>query len=96
MPCPAETPDGHETTVRPAALLRAARRNGEHYRRDRDLAAVLGTVPQPCDALMQLVDVEAQLNRDRAARRPGYCDARHVLVLTALLGETRLTARLGL
>lgn len=74
---------------RPAALIRAARAGQSGWRRDRDLARLLGreTTPAGSAALRMLRDAEAAAD---SARREGHADYdmhRHVRLLIALLAE---------
>lgn len=74
---------------RPAALIRAARAGQSGWRRDRDLARLLGreTAPAGSAALRMLRAAEAAAD---SARREGHADYdmhRHVRLLIALLAE---------
>ncbi|PRX32722.1 hypothetical protein SAMN05216257_10654 [Meinhardsimonia xiamenensis] len=77
---------------RPRLLITAARHGMAEYNRARDLARALGrtSLPSPDQALPELIAAEAELERTRLARRAEYSVARHVEILTALLGELRL------
>lgn len=84
-----------EALRRPRLLMRAARHGAEEYRRAQHLPRLLeGLVPpSPAAALAQLLELEAGLERRRAAAEAGYRYAAHVSVLIALLGEHRLWRR---
>lgn len=74
---------------RPAALIRAARAGQSGWRRDRDLARLLGreTAPAGPAALRMLRAAEDAAD---SARREGHADYdmhRHVRLLIALLAE---------
>jgi hypothetical protein len=77
---------------RPRLLVRAARFGLDEYRRDRDLLRTLGllSVPRPGDALMQLMGLEEDLNRQRLAKDPLYSIAQHIDALTGIMSEARL------
>ncbi len=77
---------------RPPLLIRAARIGATEYRRAAHLRRHLGygALPRSGQALVQLVEVEAELERDRKQRAAGYSAARHVDVLIAMMGEARL------
>lgn len=74
---------------RPKLLTRAARIGVAHYRRDLHLRMALdiGTLPRPGEALMMLMDAEAEQNARRKNRDANYAPARHVGILIAMLGE---------
>ena len=77
---------------RPSLLARAARFGVDDYRRNVHLRLILqcDDLPKHGPAIMQLLDLEAELDdlrRDRTAR---YRPAQHVEVLIALLGEAHL------
>ncbi|RMD90347.1 MAG: hypothetical protein D6811_10785 [Alphaproteobacteria bacterium] len=82
------------TLRRPRLLISAARHGLADYNRSRDLARLLrrAEAPAPQEALGELVTAEAEIEATRTARSAGYSAARHGEVLTALLGELRLTA----
>ncbi len=77
---------------RPGILMRAARIGAREYRRNTHLARLIGTMPPASSgaALMQLIELEAEINECRTNERAGYSPARHVDVLIAMLGEARL------
>lgn len=80
------------TLKRPSLLARAARFGVDEYRRDVHLRRILGTerLPRHADALMQLLDREAELDAMRKTRAGDYRPARHVELLIAILGEAQL------
>ena len=77
---------------RPPLLIRAARIGVAEYRRAVHLPRHLGQPPLPGsgEALMRLMEIEADLDHQRQARAAGYSPARHVEVLIAMMGEARL------
>jgi len=77
---------------RPPLLIRAARIGVCDYNRAVHLPRHLGpaALPRAAEALIRLMEIEAALERDRAARATGYRAARHVEVLIAMLGEARI------
>ncbi|PRY95180.1 hypothetical protein BCF33_0794 [Hasllibacter halocynthiae] len=79
---------------RPALLVRTARHGLERYRRPRDLRRALRQrgepLPGPAAAVMALLEREKGLERARVAGDPRYTHARHIEVLIALMGESRL------
>ncbi|APX24824.1 MAG: hypothetical protein CML50_17220 [Rhodobacteraceae bacterium] len=83
---------------RPRLLIRAARFAAGDYRRETRLARILGMDrPQRSGAvILTLLEIEATLNDERRAARGGYSVARHVEVLSAIMGEAqRLQSRGG-
>jgi hypothetical protein len=81
-----------DTLKRPRLLISAARIGAGQYRRDLHLSRHLDTsaLPDSATALAELIDVEAELDAARRARRADYAVARHVDVLIAIMGEARL------
>lgn len=80
---------------RPTLLVQAARSGLASYRREAHLGRALGKVGHtrlvmPPAALEKLLDVEDELNQQRRAHDTGYCYARHVEVLIAIMGEAQL------
>ena len=77
---------------RPRLLVRAARHGVEEYCRDRHLRRHLGTgaLPKRGAALIRLMEIESDLNIQRATSDAGYSLVRHVDVMIAMLGEARL------
>ena len=84
---------------RPKLLVSAARFGLDRYNRNAALPRLLsGKLPERSgQAIMQLLEVEAELNEARRERAATYSCARHVEVLVALMGESAilrdLTAR---
>ena len=76
---------------RPRLLMRAARIGAQEYRRDGHLPRLLGygMLPRHADALMRLMDIEAERERQRKASDTCYSLVGHVDVLIAILGEAR-------
>jgi len=77
---------------RPSLLIRAARFGLAEYRRSIHLPRVLGIDPLPRsgEALMLLMDLEAELESHRKKRAADYSAARHVDVLIAMMGEAQI------
>lgn len=77
------------TLHRPRLLMRAARIGAQSYRRDGHLPRLLGygILPRHVQALMRLLDMEAELEAHRTQMGAGYSVARHVDVLIAIVGE---------
>lgn len=77
---------------RPQLLMRAARIGAENYRRVTHLRRLLNysTLPRSGPALMQLIDLEADLNAQRKMADAGYSLIRHVEVIIAMIGEARM------
>ncbi len=77
---------------RPKLLIRAARFGTDEYSRERHLARILRTdkLPRSGEALMRLMQVEDDMNDRRIAKDATYSVARHVEVLIALMGESRI------
>ncbi|MFZ5963772.1 DUF6477 family protein [Thalassococcus sp. BH17M4-6] len=77
---------------RPRLLLRAARIGADGYNRRTHLARILGhaLLPRSGPALMQLMEIEAELDQRRRQRNGDYRVSQHVEVMCALLGEARL------
>jgi hypothetical protein len=80
------------TLKRPPLLARAARFGVDEYRREIHLPRLLkgGKLPRHGQAVMQLLDLEADLEQQRIAHTGSYSPARHVDVLIAILGEAQL------
>jgi len=76
---------------RPRLLMRAARIGAQEYRRDGNLPRLLGygMLPRHADALMRLMDIEAEKERQRKTSDTCYRLVDHVDVLIAILGEAR-------
>ena len=77
---------------RPRLLIRAARIGAQEYQRDPHLRRILGygNLPRSGDALMQLLALEGDLDEMRRGGDAGYSVSRHVEVLSAMMGESRL------
>ncbi|MBT9383855.1 hypothetical protein KM176_08305 [Pseudooceanicola sp. CBS1P-1] len=82
------------TLRRPGLLVRAATHAAADYRRERDLARLLGSeaLPRRGVLLMQLMALESDLNHARKQRRAEYSPARHVEILASLIAEARQDA----
>jgi len=80
------------TLHRPRLLMRAERFGAQEYRRTSHLPRLLGygTVPRHGDALMRLIDMEIELERQRVAQEAAYRVVSHVDVLIAIVAEARL------
>ncbi|SHH21731.1 DUF6477 family protein [Marivita hallyeonensis] len=80
------------TLRRPRLLIRAARIGAQDYRRDARLPRLLGygVLPRTGAALVKLMAMEAEMNEQRKTGDACYGIARHVDVLTAIMGETQL------
>lgn len=76
---------------RPRLLMRAARIGAQEYRRTAQLPRLLGygVLPRHGDALMRLLEIEAELEEQRANADACYNLVRHVDVLIAIVGEAR-------
>ncbi|WP_102107167.1 DUF6477 family protein [Oceaniglobus roseus] len=76
---------------RPRLLIRAARFALGDYDRARGLARVLGpgAAGGGGATLDHLIACEAELEQDRRSGSAGYCIARHIEVLVALMAEAR-------
>ena len=77
---------------RPRLLIRTARFGLDDYRREIHLRRILGPMPLPRSgaALMKLLDIEEEMNRQRRADEAAYSPLRHVEVLIAMMGEARI------
>lgn len=77
---------------RPRTLVAAARAGQSGWRRGRDLRRLLRAddLPRPAQALERLKDEEARQNEARLQDQADYDMRRHVLLLIAILAETRL------
>ena len=74
---------------RPGLLIRAARFGIADYRRERDLARLIGSIPAPEPAMARLMLEEARMEAMRATGSGAYALARHIELLIALLAEAR-------
>jgi hypothetical protein len=77
---------------RPRLMMRAARIGAENYRRSSHLPRLLGygVLPRHGAALLRLMEIEAELETQRALSDAGYSLIRHVDVLIAMVGEARV------
>ena len=77
---------------RPKMLVQAARFGVDDYSRGSILPRLFKTLslPRSGEAILRLLDIEADLNDRRIAAASDYSVARHVEVLIALMGEARL------
>ena len=77
---------------RPELLIRAARGGVDHYNRRVHLSRLLLTdiLPRSGAALIRLIEIENDLNRERLQGSAGYSCIRHVEALIAIMGEARL------
>lgn len=80
------------TLTRPTLLARAARFGVDDYRRSIHLRRILqcDALPRHGHAIMQLLDIEAEIDALRTDQSANYRPARHVDVLIAILGEAQL------
>lgn len=80
---------------RPQLLIRAARLGLADYSRSRDLCRLMRvtSAPSPTRAVQRLLDAEGEMETTRLQGGASYSVARHVEILIALMGETRLMAR---
>ena len=77
---------------RPRLLIRAARAGADEYRREQHLKRHLGYGPLPRSgpALMRLMELEDDLNRQRRTSDAAYSLVKHVDILIAMMGEARV------
>lgn len=77
---------------RPALLVRTARFALDDYRRTTHLPRLLKTVsaPRSGEAILRLIEIEAEMEARRKENRAEYSFAQHVDILIALMGEARL------
>lgn len=77
---------------RPRLLIQAARAGSEEYRRDAHLYRLLGhgRLPGSGEALIRLMEMEADLDQQRRTGAGSYSLVAHVDVLIAMMGEARL------
>jgi len=77
---------------RPPLLIEAARLGLADYRRETALRRHLGILRPPTGAaaLLALIEIEAEIDRERRCGGAGYSPARHVDVLIAMMAEARL------
>lgn len=76
---------------RPRLLMRAARIGAHQYRREGHLPRLLGygVLPRHGQALLHLIEMEAELERNRTQTDPSYSLTRHVDVLIAIVAEAQ-------
>lgn len=74
---------------RPRMLMRAAKIGVKSYRRATTLPRILGygVLPKHGEALMRLIEIEAELETQRTHSDAGYSIARHVDLLIAIISE---------
>jgi len=77
---------------RPGLLVRTAKIGADYYRREVHLNRILkGGVPAKTgEAILRILEIEAEINARRLASHAEYSVAEHVEVLIALLGEARI------
>ncbi|WP_299686824.1 DUF6477 family protein [uncultured Tateyamaria sp.] len=77
---------------RPRLLMRAARIGAEDYRRGAHLPRLLGygNLPRHTQALLRLMEIEAELNAQRIEDESAYNLLRHIDILIAIVGEARI------
>lgn len=80
------------TLRRPRLLMRAARIGAEDYRRTAHLPRLLGygQLPRHGAALMHLIELEGEMNGQRLSDESSYSLLRHIDVLIAIVGESRI------
>ncbi len=80
------------TLKRPSLLARAARFGVDEYRREVHLPRLLkgDNLPRHGQAILHLLELEADLEQQRITRTGSYSPARHVDALIAILGEAQL------
>ncbi len=81
-----------ESLKRPPLLVRAARFGLDDYSRSGQLPRLLRCLapPRSGEAILRLLDLEAELEDQRIERAAEYSVARHVEVIIALMAEARL------
>lgn len=77
---------------RPSLLIRAARAGQPQYNRKAHLRRVLGVhdTIRTAEAVMRLMEIEAELDADRRTGAAHYSAVRHVDVMVALMAEGQL------
>jgi len=80
------------TIRRPGLLVRAAQIGAENYRRALHLRRLTdgGVLPRSTSALIQLIEIEAEMNLQRKMADASYSLIRHLDVVIAMIGEARL------
>ncbi|MEO0912620.1 MAG: DUF6477 family protein [Pseudomonadota bacterium] len=79
---------------RPKLLVRAARLGADLYKRERDLRTALGAEPPHRQTLGALLAAEDTMEAVRKSGNGAYSAEKHIRVLTALIAEARVFARL--
>jgi hypothetical protein len=81
-----------ESLKRPPLLVRAARFGLDDYHREGHLPRLLCSLalPRSGEAILVLLDMEAELEHLRREQSAAYAAARHIEILVALMAETRL------
>jgi hypothetical protein len=81
-----------EGLKRPPLLVRAARFGLDDYNREGQLPRLLRTLStlRSGEAILRLIDIEADLEDKRLDQAADYSVARHVEVIIALMAEARL------
>ncbi|WP_371223999.1 DUF6477 family protein [Roseovarius sp. 2305UL8-3] len=81
-----------DTLRRPRLLIQAARIGAAEYRRSIHLRRHLGAgrLPRSGEALMQLMEIEADMDQRRKSGDATYSATDHVDILIVMLGEARL------
>ncbi len=80
---------------RPRTLVRAARIGLSHYRREKELAAILQVTPQGEAIIAKLLAAEHLIEDTRRAGDRSYSPLAHIRVLTALMAEAMLAGLMG-
>jgi hypothetical protein len=78
---------------RPRLLIHAARFGLSDYRRERDLARLIGQTSTADQAVSCLISKEEELDEHRRRGRASYSVTQHIEVLIALISEARLLPR---
>lgn len=80
------------TLNRPRLLVQAARFGVDEYARATALPSLLKVVglPKSGEAIIRLMEIEADMNDARRSQVSIYSVSRHVEILIALMGEARL------
>lgn len=76
---------------RPRLMMRAARIGAEEYKRSAHLPRLLGygVLPRHGEALMKLIEIEAELECQRTSADPNYSLINHIDVMIAVVSEAR-------
>lgn len=80
------------TRSRPRVFNTAARIGAQDYSRQRHLPRLLkcDSLPRSGEAIMRLLDLEADMDERRRAKAPDYRQTRHLELMIAILGEAQL------